>query len=192
MRALSAFPHSDIDDLAVEAADDALMALLRKLEDYRGDSQFWTWARRFAALEAPVQICRHIGHDHVGIARDPDVLLNVADRGASVADQVELRERLPAVSAAVAGSLTARQRQGDGGGGDKRRGAPRWRANCAPRPVLFTRCCTMCAARCARRSPHDETAADKPPSLRIRALLAVSPGSRASARSAVATAYRPS
>ncbi|UGS34776.1 RNA polymerase sigma factor [Capillimicrobium parvum] len=111
VRALSAFPRSDIDDLAVEAADDALMALLRKLEDYRGDSQFWTWARRFAALEAPVSIRRRIGHDHVGIARDPDVLLNVADRGASVADQVELRERLRTVSAAIAGSLTARQRR---------------------------------------------------------------------------------
>jgi RNA polymerase sigma-70 factor (ECF subfamily) len=111
VRALSAFPRSDIDDLAVEAADDALMALLRKLDNYRGDSQFWTWARRFAALEAPVSIRRRIGRDHVGIARDPDVLLNVADRGPSVTDQVELRERLQTVTAAIIGSLTARQRK---------------------------------------------------------------------------------
>jgi RNA polymerase sigma-70 factor (ECF subfamily) len=110
-RMISDFPRSDIDDLAVEAADDALMALLRKLDNYRGDSQFWTWARRFAALEAPVSIRRRIGRDRVGIARDPDVLLNVADRGASVSDQVEQRERLQTVSAAIAGSLTARQRR---------------------------------------------------------------------------------
>ena len=45
-------PRSDIDDLATQAAGDALIALLRKLEDYRGDSKFWTWARRFADLEA--------------------------------------------------------------------------------------------------------------------------------------------
>ena len=55
------FPRSDIDDLAVQAADDALIALLRKLDDFRGDSQFWTWARRFVALEAPVGIRRRLG-----------------------------------------------------------------------------------------------------------------------------------
>ena len=86
------FPRSDIDDLAVQAADDALIALLRKLGDYRGDSQFWTWARRFAALEAPVSIRRRLGHDRVGISKDPDHALLVADPGPSVHDQAETRE----------------------------------------------------------------------------------------------------
>src|SRR5829696_9116369 len=35
---------SDIDDLAVQAADDALMAILGKLDSFRGASRFTTWA----------------------------------------------------------------------------------------------------------------------------------------------------
>ncbi|MHB8696089.1 MAG: sigma-70 family RNA polymerase sigma factor, partial [Solirubrobacteraceae bacterium] len=40
----------DLDDLAVQAADDALVAVLRKLDRFRGDALFTTWARRFAEL----------------------------------------------------------------------------------------------------------------------------------------------
>src|SRR5215218_4776566 len=39
-------PHvrvSDLDDLAVQSADDALVAVLAKLDDFRGDSRFTTW-----------------------------------------------------------------------------------------------------------------------------------------------------
>jgi RNA polymerase sigma-70 factor (ECF subfamily) len=111
VRRLSGFPRGDIDDLAVQAADDALVVLLRKLEDYRGDSQFWTWARRFVALEAPVSIRRRLGRDPAGIAQDPEVVLGVPDRGASVAERVELRERVRTLSALIAGALTARQRR---------------------------------------------------------------------------------
>jgi RNA polymerase sigma-70 factor (ECF subfamily) len=111
VRTASRFPRGDIDDLAVQAADDALMALLRKLDDYRGDSRFWTWARRFVALEAPVSMRRRLGRDPAGIARDPEALLEVADRGASVAERVELRERVRTVTGLIAGALTARQRR---------------------------------------------------------------------------------
>ena len=40
-------PHlrgSDLDDLAQQSADDALLAILSKLETFRGDSRFTTWA----------------------------------------------------------------------------------------------------------------------------------------------------
>ena len=39
-------------------ADDALVAILRKLDDYRGDSRFTTWAYKFALLEASVKLRR--------------------------------------------------------------------------------------------------------------------------------------
>ena len=51
----------DLDDLAVQAADDAVVAILAKLEHFRGDSLFTTWARRFAQLEAPDKIRRRLG-----------------------------------------------------------------------------------------------------------------------------------
>jgi RNA polymerase sigma-70 factor, ECF subfamily len=52
----------DLDDLAVESADDAVVAVLSKLDAFRGDALFTTWARRFAALEVPGKIRRRLGH----------------------------------------------------------------------------------------------------------------------------------
>ena|SRR5690349_21513576 len=52
-------PHlrgGDHEDLAHQAADDALMAVLRKLDEFRGESRFTTWAYKFALLEAAVKV----------------------------------------------------------------------------------------------------------------------------------------
>ena len=43
---------AELDDLAVQAADDALMSILHQLDDYRGTSRFTTWAYKFAVHEA--------------------------------------------------------------------------------------------------------------------------------------------
>jgi RNA polymerase sigma-70 factor, ECF subfamily len=51
----------DLDDLAVQAADDAVVAILAKLDQFRGDSLFTTWARRFVQREAPAKIRRRLG-----------------------------------------------------------------------------------------------------------------------------------
>jgi RNA polymerase sigma-70 factor (ECF subfamily) len=107
---LAAFPRSDIDDLATQAADDALIALLGKLDDYRGESQFLTWARRFAALDAQVSVRRRLGRDRIGISRDPEHALLVADPGSSLHDRVETRERLRRLTKVINNRLTVRQR----------------------------------------------------------------------------------
>ena len=60
-RRRAAFPHlrgDDYDDLAQQSADDALVAILSKLDDFRGDSRFTTWAYKFALLEAGVKVRR--------------------------------------------------------------------------------------------------------------------------------------
>jgi RNA polymerase sigma-70 factor, ECF subfamily len=51
----------DLDDLAVQAADDSIVAILAKLDDFRGDSLFTTWARCFAQREAPAKLRRRLG-----------------------------------------------------------------------------------------------------------------------------------
>ncbi len=101
--------RSDLDDLAVQAASDALMTLLRKLDDYRGDSQFWTWARRFAQLEAPVSIRRRLGHDQLAPAETTPEL-EPAAIGCSPPELVELRKLLRTVTDLIVGQLTQRQR----------------------------------------------------------------------------------
>ena len=60
-RRRTTLPHlrgDDFDDLAMQSADDALVAVLSKLDTYRGDSKFTTWAYKFALLEAAVKLRR--------------------------------------------------------------------------------------------------------------------------------------
>jgi len=49
---------ADLDDLAHQSADDALVAVLAKLGEFRGESRFTTWAYKFALLEAGVKVRR--------------------------------------------------------------------------------------------------------------------------------------
>src|SRR4051794_31877512 len=56
--ALSHVRGEELEDLAVQAADDALVAVLAKLDTYRGDSRFTTWAYKFALLESAVRLRR--------------------------------------------------------------------------------------------------------------------------------------
>src|SRR6476620_10573249 len=49
----------DVDDLCVQAASDALMAVLGKLETYRGTARFTTWACKFAIYETSTRLRRH-------------------------------------------------------------------------------------------------------------------------------------
>jgi RNA polymerase sigma-70 factor (ECF subfamily) len=58
-RRQAALPHlrgSELDDIATEAADDALMSVLKRLDDFRGASRFTTWVYKFALLEAAVKL----------------------------------------------------------------------------------------------------------------------------------------
>lgn len=58
-RRRSMFPHfggTDLDDLAWQSANDALMSILRRLGDFRGESRFTTWACKFAIVEAGAKV----------------------------------------------------------------------------------------------------------------------------------------
>ena len=49
----------ELDDLAQQAADDALMAIKAKVADFRGESRFTTWAYRFVMFEVSTKMGRH-------------------------------------------------------------------------------------------------------------------------------------
>ena len=58
-RRTASLPHllgNELNDIAVEAADDALVSVLRRLDDFRGDSRFSTWVYKFGLLEAAVKL----------------------------------------------------------------------------------------------------------------------------------------
>jgi RNA polymerase sigma-70 factor (ECF subfamily) len=98
------------NDLAVQAADDALVAIMRKLHTYRGNSRFTTWAYKFALVEAAAAVRKHQwrGRD---IALDADGWERLLDdRRASPDVQTEAFELLGAVRNAIAEVLTEHQR----------------------------------------------------------------------------------
>jgi RNA polymerase sigma-70 factor, ECF subfamily len=86
--ALSHVRGEELDDIANQAADDALMAVLSKLDTYRGASRFTTWAYKFALLEAGVRLRRR-AWQHREVVLEPDAWRALADRQQSAHEQVE-------------------------------------------------------------------------------------------------------
>ena len=99
----------ELDDLAHHAAADALVAVLAKLDTFRGESRFTTWAYKFALLEAGVKMRRRAWQDRE-VPLEPERWELLADRAVAPEREVELAELLAAVRDAVAGELTAHQR----------------------------------------------------------------------------------
>jgi RNA polymerase sigma-70 factor, ECF subfamily len=102
--------RADLDDLARQSADDALVAILRKLDDFRGESRFTTWAYKFALLEAGVKTRRRAWQDRE-VALDTDAWSRIADRGDTPDQDAETRELLGAIGTAIERALTPHQRR---------------------------------------------------------------------------------
>jgi RNA polymerase sigma-70 factor (ECF subfamily) len=99
----------DQEDLAQQAADDALMAVLRKLNEFRGESRFTTWAYKFALLEAAVKVRRRAWQGReIPLADEGWAAL--ADPG-SAGRGAEDAELFAALREEIEGSLSARQRE---------------------------------------------------------------------------------
>jgi RNA polymerase sigma-70 factor (ECF subfamily) len=107
--ALSHVRGEELDDLAVQAADDALVAVLAKLDDYRGASRFTTWAYKFALLEAGVKVRRRTwqGREVVLASEAWD---GFTDQQVSAQRRLELGETLGELAAAIDQTLTPHQR----------------------------------------------------------------------------------
>ena len=98
------------DELAQEAADDALMALLGKLDTFRGASRFTTWAYKFALLEAGVKARRRAWRCRE-IVIDEERWPEIPDTGLTAQEKLEQDDRLRALRDAVRTVLTPRQRE---------------------------------------------------------------------------------
>jgi len=107
--AFSQLHGADLDDLAWQSADDALMSILRRLCDFRGESRFTTWACKFALVEAGVKVRRHAWGGRE-ILLDPQRWPVVADTAPGPHQHVEARDLLGALREEVEG-LTERQRE---------------------------------------------------------------------------------
>jgi RNA polymerase sigma-70 factor (ECF subfamily) len=112
-RRRGALPHlrgDDFDDLAHQAANDAMLAILRKLGSYRGDSRFTTWAYKFALLEAAVKLRRRSWQGRE-VPLEAEQWAVLKGTGESPSEDAEAHETLDALSAAVEEELSPHQRE---------------------------------------------------------------------------------
>ena len=101
----------ELDDVAHQAAADALLAITAKISQFRGESRFTTWAYKFVIFEVSAKIGRHFW-------RYPSVPLDAEDWerlparfGFDPAYQAEWRDLFAALRRAVDTELTPRQRE---------------------------------------------------------------------------------
>jgi RNA polymerase sigma-70 factor, ECF subfamily len=110
-RRRASHPHlrGDLDDIAQEAADDALLAVLARLDDFRGLSRFTTWAHKFALYQASVKVRRRAWQGRE-VPVDDEAWGVLASAAAEPGEAAEQSDLLRAIRAGIAEALTPRQR----------------------------------------------------------------------------------
>lgn len=97
------------EDLALQVADDAFVAVVRKLGEFRGESAFSTWAYKFALYEAAVRMRRRAWQDRE-VVLDPDGWRALPGDG-DLAGDYRHTELLGAIRTLIATALTPHQRE---------------------------------------------------------------------------------
>jgi RNA polymerase sigma factor (sigma-70 family) len=99
----------ELDDLAHQAAADAVLLIANRIDEFRGESRFTTWAYKFVVFEVSTKLGRHFWKRY----RAPSGALDwdlLPDRlGTRPAEAAELQDLISAVRAAAETCLTQRQ-----------------------------------------------------------------------------------
>ena len=104
-------PHvrDELEEIAHEAAGDALISVLTHLDDFRGESRFTTWVYKFALLEAAVKLRKRAWQGReIPLEQESWDLLPSA--GLGPADAAQQSELLAALQDGIA-ALTPHQRR---------------------------------------------------------------------------------
>jgi RNA polymerase sigma-70 factor (ECF subfamily) len=112
-RRRATLPHlrgDDLDDLANQAADDALVSVLARLDDFRGASRFTTWVYKFALLEAAVKLRKRAWQGRE-VPLESEAWNLFSSAALEPQDDVEQRELLVTLQHAIAELLTPHQRR---------------------------------------------------------------------------------
>jgi RNA polymerase sigma-70 factor (ECF subfamily) len=108
--AMSQLRGGDQEDLAEQSAGDAMVAILSKLDDFRGQSKFTTWAYKFALYEAAAKI-RKLAWQGRELPLESEAWPQVPDPGPAPQAEVEMNDLLAAIRQEIESSLTPRQRE---------------------------------------------------------------------------------
>jgi RNA polymerase sigma-70 factor (ECF subfamily) len=108
-----ALPHvrgDDLNEIALEAADDALVSVLARLDSFRGASRFTTWAYKFALLEAAVKLRKRAWQGRE-IPLEPETWSLFSSARLAPDAELEQTELLATVQSGINEVLTPHQRR---------------------------------------------------------------------------------
>src|SRR5258706_4917556 len=101
----------ELDDLAHQAAADALLAITGKLGQFRGESRFTTWAYKFVIFEVSTKIARHFWQ-RPAVPMEAEDWDQLPDRlGMGPAEHTQWQGLISALRRAIEEELTERQRR---------------------------------------------------------------------------------
>jgi RNA polymerase sigma-70 factor, ECF subfamily len=105
-------PHlrDELEEIAHEAAGDALIGVLDRLDDFRGESRFTTWVYKFALLETAAKLRKRAWQGRE-VPLEPGVWNLFESAGLSPAERVEQSELLSTLQTAMGELLTPHQRR---------------------------------------------------------------------------------
>lgn len=100
----------ELEDIAEQSADDAVLKVIAKLDDFRGASRFTTWAYKFAIFEVSAKVAQHAWRRRPADREPawetiPDSLAPSPERTA------EQRDALAVLRRAIEADLTPHQRR---------------------------------------------------------------------------------
>lgn len=99
----------EVDDLCMQASNDAVMNILRKLDEFRGAARFTTWACKFVIFEVSTRLRRHAWR-HRPVETSDEVWSQLPSGAPSPLRALENQELTVALQRAVRDRLTDRQR----------------------------------------------------------------------------------
>jgi RNA polymerase sigma-70 factor (ECF subfamily) len=108
---LTALSGPEFDDVAQQCADDAIVNILARVDEFRGLSRFTTWAYKFVMLEVSSKVARHAWQRHPPSAGEPSWERLPDALAPRPGDVAERREQLAALARAIDEDLTPRQRE---------------------------------------------------------------------------------
>lgn len=100
----------ELEDIAHQATADALMAICDRLDKFRGDARFTTWASKFVIFNVATKMNRHFWSRHEVPYGEEDWSRLASRFDLNPEDEVQVREFVAAVSTAVTETLSERQR----------------------------------------------------------------------------------
>lgn len=103
-------PRGEIGDIATQAADDAVVAVLAHLDDFHGASRFTTWACQCALTEVSAAMRKRRRRERE-TPLEPDMIVVLGGTEGSLERELEQAELLRCVFVAANELLSPRQRE---------------------------------------------------------------------------------